>query len=60
MQFFIIMQAENTSHPNHLSNGPPVLSEKKQTNKQKANKTRPFNMQQGLETQNSEVLVPYL
>ena len=35
MQFFIIMQAENTSHPNHLSNGPPVLSEKnKQTNKQ--------------------------
>ena len=43
MQFFIIMQAENTSHPNHLSNGPPVLSEK--TNKQKANKTRPFNLQ---------------
>ena len=33
MQFFIIMQAENTSHPNHLSNGPPVLSEKKKTNK---------------------------
>ena len=66
MQFFIIMQAENTSHPNHLSNGPPVLSEKKKKQKkQKANKTRPFNLQQGLGTQNitspeAEVLVPYL
>lgn len=39
MQFFIIMQAENTSHPNHFSNGPHVLSEK---NEQTSQQNKPF------------------